>query len=399
MALHEPERHEPLVEERWSADRVAAAIDHIVARSRDAYEANDLRWPTHPNDVGPLAPAPSPGLYFGGAGIVWALAQLGVRLPNVEAALDRDIRETTANVAASEPDYRRGLLLGLAGPLAVASLLTRDAQPADALHALVRDNQANRVLEFMWGAPGTMLAALAMHGATRENRWRAAFREGALELERSLSSAPTGARLWEQNLYGSLGFHVGAVHGFAGNLAPILAGKHLLADDVLGRFRALAIETTKATAIVEDGTANWPPSVGGGRPGRDKILVQVCHGAPGMIVALGELADGSDRDFDALLLAGGELTWRAGPLAKGAGLCHGTAGNGYAFLRLFAQTRDERWLTRARAFAMHALRQSERAEREHGDIRHSLWTGDIGVALYLRACETIDPRYPTLNYI
>jgi hypothetical protein len=33
--------------------------------------------------------------------------------------------------------------------------------------------------------------------------------------------------------------------------------------------------------------------------------------------------------------AGGELTWRAGPLAKGANLCHGTAGNGYAFLALF----------------------------------------------------------------
>jgi hypothetical protein len=26
------------------------------------------------------------------------------------------------------------------------------------------------------------------------------------------------------------------------------------------------------------------------------------------------------------------VTWRAGPLTKGAGLCHGTGGNGYAFL-------------------------------------------------------------------
>ncbi len=31
---------------------------------------------------------------------------------------------------------------------------------------------------------------------------------------------------------------------------------------------------------------------------------------------------------------------------------------------------------------MHALEQVERAEQP----RHSLWTGDIGVALYLRAC-------------
>ena len=34
-----------------------------------------------------------------------------------------------------------------------------------------------------------------------------------------------------------------------------------------------------------------------------------------------------------LAIGGGELTWRAGPLRKGPGLCHGTAGNGFAFLR------------------------------------------------------------------
>ena len=34
----------------------------------------------------------------------------------------------------------------------------------------------------------------------------------------------------------------------------------------------------------------------------------------------------------------------AGPLRKGAGLCHGTAGNGCAFLALHARTGDERWL-------------------------------------------------------
>ena len=36
---------------------------------------------------------------------------------------------------------------------------------------------------------------------------------------------------------------------------------------------------------------------------------------------------------------------------------------------------------RRRARAMHALEQVGRTEP-----RHSLWTGDIGVALYLRAC-------------
>jgi hypothetical protein len=38
-------------------------------------------------------------------------------------------------------------------------------------------------------------------------------------------------------------------------------------------------------------------------------------------------------ELDELLLGAGETTWAAGPLAKGPGLCHGTAGNGYLIAR------------------------------------------------------------------
>ena len=78
-----------------------------------------------------------------------------------------------------------------------------------------------------------------------------------------------------------------------------------------------------------------------------------------------------------LLLAGAELTWRTGPLAKGPGLCHGTAGNGYALLKTYAVTGDDLWLERARSFAMAALDQLQQ--------RYSLFTGDIGAALFAQA--------------
>ena len=90
------------------------------------------------------------------------------------------------------------------------------------------------------------------------------------------------------------------------------------------------------------------------------IRVQWCHGAPGVVASLAAVAP-DDDEHERLLLAGGELTWRAGPLAKGANLCHGTAGNGYAFLALFERTGDELWLERARAFAMHSAAQVARA--------------------------------------
>jgi hypothetical protein len=123
----------------------------------------------------------------------------------------------------------------------------------------------------------------------------------------------------------------------------------------------------------------------------DKVRVQWCHGAPGIVATLGDLMPLE------LAIAGGELTWRAGPLRKGPGLCHGTAGNGYALLRLHELTGDQLWLDRARRFAMHAIGQVGAARAQYGPGRYTLWTGDIGVALYLRACLDADPTFATID--
>jgi Lanthionine synthetase C-like protein len=58
------------------------------------------------------------------------------------------------------------------------------------------------------------------------------------------------------------------------------------------------------------------------------------------------------------------FTWAAGPLAKGSNICHGTGGNGYAFLNLYRRTQDDMWLERARAFAMTAIGQCHEARKE-----------------------------------
>ena len=104
-----------------------------------------------------------------------------------------------------------------------------------------------------------------------------------------------------------------------------------------------------------------------------------------------------DDDLDALLLAGGELTCAAGPLRKGANLCHGTAGNGFALLKLFTRTGDELWLERARRFAVHAADQVAAAREHHGRGRYSLWTGDVGTAMYLAACLEGTSDVPTID--
>jgi hypothetical protein len=147
---------------------------------------------------------------------------------------------------------------------------------------------------------------------------------------------------------------------------------------------------------IEDGDlASWPALTTGSRTGA-LPRVQWCHGAAGIVTSLAALGDGDDR-HGALLNAGGEVMWRAGPLARNAGLCHGTAGNGFGFLALFARTGDERWLERARAFAMHAISQVARFRAAAGRGRYTLFTGDIGAALLAAACLHADPAFPGID--
>lgn len=42
-----------------------------------------------------------------------------------------------------------------------------------------------------------------------------------------------------------------------------------------------------------------------------------------------------------------EVIWQRGLLRKGYGICHGTAGNGYAFLTLYKLTQEKKYLYRA----------------------------------------------------
>ena len=247
--------------------------------------------------------------------------------------------------------------MGEVGIRLVLQRLSPSAENLREVAALIAANARDERLEVMWGSPGTMLAARELG---LDDLW--AESAAWLRAERDQDG------VWEQNLYGERRRFLGPVHGFAG--CVIALGDDAAAADAARRF-----------AVVEDGLANWPPLADGQLvPDDGAIRTQWCHGAPGIVTSLGSLLD------EDLALAGGELTWRAGPLVKGANLCHGTAGNGYAFLTLFERTGDERWLARARAFAMHAVAQVEQCRATYGRGRYSLWSGDPGTALYLADC-------------
>jgi lantibiotic modifying enzyme len=251
----------------------------------------------------------------------------------------------------------------------------------------VRANVANETDELMWGVPGTLVAARLMRDWTGEGRWRAAWDESA----RALLERRDADGLWTQHLYGYTERLLGPAHGMVGNVLALAQGLDARRRAALhGRSN----DVLAGTAVLERGLANWPPAADEPLANiRGEIRVQWCHGAPGIVISA---ADYLDED---LLIAGSELTWHVGPHgnARGSSICHGTAGNGYAFLKAFARTGDEIWLDRARRFAVHALAQMRRQRSERGRGRYSLFTGDLGVALYLADCVDARAAYPVLD--
>jgi len=374
--LYAPELHEPLTDTAWDTTRALDAIRAIVADAERVY-APDTFWPAHEWDSYQAA-LPMKNLYVGAGGLAWGLDRVR-RSGHAETALDLPaVAKRALARYRTEPDLIQGeelpapvrssLFMGEAGLVFVAWLLEPADELASELFELVRQNICNEADELMWGVPGTLLAARVLHARTGEERWRAAVEESV----QALRDQRDGDGLWTQKLYGDSARILGPIHGFVGNVAAL--------DDARG-----AAEVLRRTAIIEDGRANWPSSLGSDYARR----LQWCYGAPGII------ATASDYLDEELLLAGAELIWEAGPPhaeEKGAGLCHGTAGNGYALLKTFDRTGDECWLERARAFAMHALEQVE-----HLPARYSLFTGGIGAALYAADCIDARARFPIVD--
>jgi lantibiotic modifying enzyme len=279
------------------------------------------------------------------------------------------------------------LFNGESGILLVAHRLAPEQWQEKRLLGCIRANVANPSWELMWGSPGTMLAAQVMYERTGAASWAEAWHESADRLWQEWRD-----ELWLQDLYGRAVHVLGPAHGFAGNVHALARGR-LLGDERRTELERRTVAAATKYAERADGLAQWPPAL---ESARSEIRTQWCHGAPGIVASLAPIAPG-DRQTTKLLVAGGELTWRAGPLVKGPGLCHGTAGNGYAFLKLFERTGDELWLDRARAFAMHAAEQVERMHNTYDRGRYTLWTGDLGTALYLWSCISADAAMPTLD--
>ncbi len=397
--LHDPARHEPLAGIEWDEDRARAAGGHIVRRTEPPFSPEQY-WPLHPRDADGADHAPAYPLYHGACGVIWALSHLAA----VGACtIERAYRDAVGTLKPRNTRWLRSFgctfdasyLMGDTGILLLEHRIDPTPAIADRLAALIESNLRNPTRELMWGSPGTIFAAVFLHARTGDARFAELFGTTARTLWSQLEwSSQCGCAYWTQDMYGQRSTYLGAVHGFVAAASPLIRGRHLLAADEWSQWQACLGNTIRRTATREGNQVNWRALLDVAPGHAQQVLTQFCHGAPGFIVCLGDMPG---TGLDDLLLAAGETTWRAGPLVKGPNLCHGTAGNGYAFLKLHWRTGEPQWLARARAFAMHAIEQMYSEERRVGELRYSLWTGDLGLAIYLTDCIAGGDRFPTLD--
>ena len=403
--LFDPSRHEPLAGQVWSESAARNAVTRIAAAACEAFDPA-LGWVPHPRDDGQATGQPQHHVYGGTGGAIWALRHLA-DVGAIKASLDfapfvDGIAERHLTDLGQPPHGTASFLIGESGLRLLEWKFQAREDTADRLHACVSGNLRNPVREQLWGSSGTVLAAIAMAEWTGAPRWAELVQQAVQILWDEMEPAESagGRMVWQQDLYGRQEILLGGGHGFVGNLFPAVRGAALLAPTQVHDFASRALDLLQATALRDNGDANWHPVIGSEERLQGKLpLVQDCHGAVGIINRLAGLtSEVSDSvAWDQLLLEAGELSWRAGPLSKGVAFCHGTAGSAYALLKLYRRTGQSHWLDRARALAMHGVQQTERDLLLHGQGRHTLWTGDLGLACVLWDCITGEPAFPTLD--
>ncbi|MFN3238242.1 MAG: lanthionine synthetase C family protein [Pseudomonadales bacterium] len=403
--LFAAERHESCTETPWDHAVVSAAIARCQADSID-FLRNKL-WRQQGEDVAATT------MYEGALGVLWAVIEtaeltgqtLDLDVPQLAAEIFADYTNFEA-VEFTDLDvvnYEASYFLGHSGSVNMMQRFCPEQFDhwQSQLLELAAGNIENPTLEVLWGGPGSILpvlnnllvedSALTIGRDTRQKLLELFQRQFDFMRQQLQFAEDFNCQIWRQDLYGGQPRLTGAGHGFVGNMFPFLRGQTLLSSEDREWLLATTVETLTRTARHEGGLANWPTNLDGMPADTPEFLVQWCHGAPGVLLSVNDIEKGYSAALDHLLLQAGEAIWQAGPLKKGLGLCHGTDGNGFAFLKLFQRSGGEKWLERARAFAMHSLDQYQKLP--------GFWVGDSALPLFLLACQQGTSRVPLWDYV
>src|SRR5258706_12216201 len=190
MTLFEVDRHETLGDLGWEESRARIAIERIAADVHEAFSGTAALWPIHPLDRSQERPDVLRTLYYGAAGVIWALERLK---KSGAISLERDyLPEVRALLEPSRRDDLRlhgrpifSCLNGETGLLLLHWTPEPSEEVAGQLHAAIEANRANPARGYLWGAPGAIQAALPMVVRNPETRWTGLLARHRDEFSRS----------------------------------------------------------------------------------------------------------------------------------------------------------------------------------------------------------------------
>ncbi|NQZ24589.1 MAG: hypothetical protein HRT53_21405 [Colwellia sp.] len=386
--LFDLERHEPLTTTLWNNNILKKEIIAIIDDIEQSLLPN-ASWPTHPLDAESYPKiGPKWSAYAGAAGAIHGLQILknyGYDVRDLSYLLEE---VHSSFIKSPDVSVEPGLQIGKIGILLPRLLAEPDnKEVSQYILKCMEETVSLPLYEITSGQSGMMHAALALYRKTADTCWKNIFIKGAKSLmDNWQEDIETGEWHWQSQVFGAKRHYYGACHGISGNANILLQGIDLLPSSYSEIIINRTVSTLNISAKREANLTNWTLCT---KPNIDKLLVQWCHGAAGIVTAMAMTPKNNSLNsklLDELLTKTGELVWQAGPLVKGSNICHGTAGNGYAFLYLYKRSGNSLWLDRARQFAIHAVEQCQKDRVHYGQGRYTLWTGDVGLAIYLYHC-------------
>ncbi|XP_026825201.1 lanC-like protein 2 isoform X3 [Ooceraea biroi] len=298
-------------------------------------EKNDKIWYSN-NDY---------STYTGLAGIAYIFYHYG-KYYNNSAYVTKAMELLEKCIAEFKSRHEITFLTGIVGPLSLTAIM---------LHSQQKEEQANQLIlrlksfsvyildkhndisnELLYGRTGYLAALLYINEnisplcieADLIRKVGSCIINSGITYASSNHSQSPLMYSWHEKEY------VGGAHGLSGILYLLLQARHYLTQEQIDKYIKPSLYYLQG---LQFSSGNFPSSI---RNQSDR-LVQWCHGAPGMS-GLFCLAYKVFRD-DAFLKTAiqcGEVTWERGLLRKGYSICHGVAGNGYTFIRLFQQTKS-----------------------------------------------------------
>ncbi|RZC38582.1 lanC-like protein 3 -like [Asbolus verrucosus] len=174
--------------------------------------------------------------------------------------------------------------------------------------------------------------------------------------------------------------YLGAAHGLCTILQALLTVPgYLDANPVHAREVKTTIDYLLS---LQDSGGNFPCA--SDEIGARSELVHWCHGAGGMIYLMAKAyLVWNEPKYLKSCEKMAELIWAKGLLKKGPGICHGVAGNGYAFLLLYRLTGKPKHLYRGIAFAKFMQTDEFVKGARTPDYPFSLYEGIAGTACFL----------------